>query len=215
MKDKQIKIAIADDHTLFRKGIIELINSFGEFQVIIDAVNGKELIDALKESAQLPDICIIDINMPVLNGYDTAYKIRHEWPEVKIMALSMLNEEFSVIKMLRSGANGYIIKDSEAIDLHRALIGIYEHPYYHSELVTTKMLYDLHQNDKKNSITEKEIEFLHHCCTELTYKQIANIMNVSPRTIDDYRDALFAKLKLKSRTALAIFALRTGLSNTE
>lgn len=137
---KAIKVAVADDHTVMRKGVIELINSFGEFHVVMDAVNGKELIEKMEAASELPDICILDINMPVRNGYETASHIKQHWPGVKILALSMLSEEFSVIRMLRNGASGYILKDCDPMELRRALLGVYSHSFYHSELLTNKFI---------------------------------------------------------------------------
>jgi two-component system, NarL family, invasion response regulator UvrY len=214
MSKNLIKVAIADDHTVMRKGIATLIDSFGDVRVILDAVDGEDLLNKLERANELPDICVLDINMPVMNGYDTAAAIRAKWDDMKILALSMINEEFSVVRMLRNGANGYIVKDCNPIDLHNALLGVYHNSFYHSELVTSKLLYNLFRNaSTAPAITEKEIEFLSYCCTDLTYKQIASKMNISPRTIDDYRDSLFKKLQIKSRTALAIFAIKLGFCN--
>ena len=211
MKKTQIKIAIADDHTIFRKAIIDMISAQGDGKVILDAINGKELIEKIERSPELPDVCIIDINMPVMNGYDTVLAIKEKWPTIKVLALSMINEEFSAIKMLRNGANGYIVKDCDPRDLHDAILGVYNNTYYHSELVTSRMIHSLQHNKDITNISEKEMELLKYSCSDLTYKQIAEKMHVSPRTIDDYRDALFAKLNVKSRTALALFALRMGV----
>lgn len=211
-----IKIAVADDHTVMRKGVIELINSFGEFKVIMDAVNGKELVEKMVSASTLPDICILDINMPVQNGYETAAQIKQRWPEIKILALSMLSEEFSVIRMLRNGASGYILKDCDPMELRRALLGVHNHSFYHSELLTNRLIMNLHKKDNRSAnLTDKETEFLSYCCKDLTYTKIAERMNVSPRTIEDYRDALFNKLNIKSRIALAIFSLRMGLCSPE
>ena len=217
MNEKNIiKVGIAEDHTVMRKGIISLINSFGDFYVTVDAVNGKDLIDKLLVSKDLPDVCILDINMPVMNGYETASFIREKWDDMKILALSMINEEFSVVRMLRCGANGYIVKDCNPIELRNALLGVHKDSFYHSELVTSKLIYDLFKkNNPSNNISDKEMEFLSYCCTDLTYKEIAEKMSVSPRTVDDYRDSVFKKLKIKSRTALAIFSIRMGLCNPD
>lgn len=210
--NEPIKIAIAEDHTVMRKGIIALIESFGNFKVIIDGIHGKDLIEKIKVSRELPDVVILDINMPVMNGYEASALIRENWPDMKILALSMINEEFSVVKMLRSGANGYIVKDCKPLELKNALLGVHKDSFYHSELVTSKLLYELlTNNNTAHNISAKEMDFLSFCCTDLTYKEIAAKMNVSPRTIDDYRDSVFKKLKIKSRTALAIFSMKMGL----
>ena len=209
-------MAIADDHTVMRKGIASLIDSFGDFRVVLDAVDGRDLIEKLEDAKEMPDICILDITMPVMNGFDTASVIRSRWSQIKILALSMINEEFSVVRMLRNGANGYIVKDCNPLELRNALLGVYKDSIYHSELVTSKLLFDLYRDKLPyNQLNEKELEFLSYCCTDLTYKEIALRMNVGHRTIDDYRDSLFKKLAIKSRTALAIFALRMGFCTPE
>lgn len=208
-----IKIAVADDHTILRKGVIELINAFGDFEVILDATNGRELITKIQQSAVLPDVCLIDINMPVLNGYETAEELRKTWPALKILALSMYNAEYTIIRMLASGANGYILKEADPIALREALIGVYENEYYYSEQLSGKMVHTLLEGKKlKMHITEKELQFLKHCCSELNYKEIAEKMFLSPRTVEGYRDALFEKLNIKTRTGLVIFALEMGLN---
>ena len=120
-----------------RKGIIALIESFGNFKVIIDGIHGRDLTEKIKISKELPDVVILDINMPVMNGYEAAALIRENWPDMKILALSMINEEFSVVKMLRSGANGYIVKDCKPLELKNALLGVHKDSFYHSELVTS------------------------------------------------------------------------------
>lgn len=210
MSQDIITVAIVDDHTIFRKAMIELINSFTNTKVVMDAINGKAFVENLEKMETLPNVCIVDINMSVQNGYETTAILKERWPEMKIIALSMINEEFSVIKMLRNGANSYIVKDCDPIDLYNAISGVHKNQYYHTEMVTSKIIHNITHNNKANIITEKEMELLKYICSDLTYKQIAEKMFVSPRTIDDYRDSLHAKLNVKSRTALALFALRMG-----
>ncbi|WP_276132708.1 response regulator transcription factor [Polluticoccus soli] len=202
-----IHLALADDHALFRKGLSELVTGFEGMHILFDAANGSELIEKLRSAKKLPDICILDINMPVMNGYETAEKIKAEWPNMKILALSMLDTEFNIIKMLKAGAGGYILKDAEPKELQKALLAIYSDGFYHSELVTSR----LRVKEGPLSLTDKEETFLGYCCTELTYRDIAERMNVSPRTVDGYRDILFAKLDVKSRTGLAMYAIKSGL----
>jgi DNA-binding NarL/FixJ family response regulator len=213
MKNNSIKIAIADDHTILRKGVIELINSFGPFEVIIDAVNGRDLLDQLEKSIVQPDICVIDINMPELNGYETALILRAQWPKIKILALSMYSNEYSIIKMLRNGAHGYILKETDPTELKDALLSVYHHSFYHSDLVSGRMMSKV--KDEAGSdlgISDRELEFLSLCSTDLTYKEIAEKMNLSPRTVEGYRDSLFHKLNIKSRPGLVVFANKIGLN---
>lgn len=209
----QITIAIADDHTILRKGVIELINSFGPFKVVIDAVNGKDLIEQLEAATTLPHVCVMDINMPELNGYETAAILKQRWPAIKILALSMYSNEYSIIKMLRNGAHGYILKETDPSELQEAILSIYQHSYYHSELVSGRMMSKVkaHENTELG-ISDRELEFLTLCATDLTYKEIAEVMNLSPRTVEGYRDSLFNKLNVRSRPGLVVFANKMGLN---
>jgi two-component system invasion response regulator UvrY len=210
--NKTINIAIADDHVLFRKGLSELIAGFDHMAVLFDVSNGKEMLDELRKAKHLPDICILDINMPVLNGYETAPLIRKEWPEMKMLALSMYDTEFNIINMIRAGADGYVLKDAEPRELQKALTAINEEGFYHSELVSGRALRGHSDRTAKLHFTDKEEQFLSYCSSDMTYKDIAEIMNVSPRTVDGYRDTLFAKLDIKTRTGLAIYAIKSGLA---
>lgn len=214
--NKTIRIAVADDHVLFRKGLEELVAGFEDMVVLTDASNGKELIEKLDNLPEKPDICIIDINMPVMNGYETARAIKKAWPEVKILALSMYDTEFNVIKMIRAGADGYVLKDAEPAELEKALNTIYTEGYYHSELISGRVLKaaaPVKEERNKVNITDKEEQFLSYTCSDFTYREIAEMMCVSPRTVDGYRDTLFAKLNIKTRTGLAIYAIKSGLVN--
>lgn len=208
-----IRIALADDHTMFRKGIAELLLGFGGFEILTDASNGRELIEKVEALPVPPDICLLDVNMPELNGYDTLAQMRQRWPGMKFLALSMYDHEFSIIKMLRNGANGYILKDSDPAQLKKALEDIYYKGFYHSELVSGRLISMLKQGTDYNQIqiSEREQQFLIHCCSELTYKEIAQLMKLSVRTVEGYRDGLFEKLGLKSRSGLVIYALKNGL----
>ncbi len=208
-----INIALADDHAILRKGVAEILSRFDNMAVIIEAGDGKELIAKLQAAGTLPDVCIVDINMPEMNGYETSVEIKKRWPQIKILALSMYDTELNVIKMLRSGANGYVLKDSDPEELRFAISEVYRHGFYHSELVTGRMLHILHDPDNKVNaeLNDRETAFLKLCCTELTYKEIADQMFLSPRTIDGYREALFKKLNITTRTGLAMYAIKAGM----
>ncbi len=208
-----IKIALADDHAILRKGVAEILARFEGFEVVLEAGNGKELLAKMEAAATLPDICIIDINMPEMNGYETTAAIKKAWPNVKVLALSMYDTELNIIKMLRNGANGYILKDNDPEDLRIAINEVHKNGFYHTELVTGRMLHLLHDAGSKVALDlpERELNFLKYCCTELTYKEIAEKMFLSPRTIDGYREALFEKLQTTSRTGLVMYAIKAGL----
>jgi len=214
---EQIKIALADDHNLFRKGMEELIEDFDNMEVLYSVPNGQELINKLS-SGKLPDVCLLDINMPELNGFETARKIKEQWPDIKILAVSVYDSEFNIIGMLRAGAGGYILKDAQPDVLRKAIEGIYENGFYHSELVTGKILHRMISQPQEVTTTqlnEKQVQFLKLCCTEMTYREIADSMGISHRTIDGFRDQLFEKLNIKSRTGLVMYALKTGIATLD
>lgn len=218
-KKQPIKITITDDHTLFRKGLGKILGAYPNIELLDESANGQELLDYLQKNKdnkdKMPDVCIVDINMPVLCGYDTVSMLKHKYDNIKVLALSMYDNEENIIKMLRSGANGYVLKDAEPKILVDAIERVQNEGFYHSDLITTEILRNSKADlDKgKQLLTEKELEFLKYCCTEKTYKEIADEMAVSERTVDGYRDRLFTKLKLRSRTGLVIYALRNGLAN--
>ncbi len=213
--NSKIKIALADDHTLFRKGVEELIADWDNMEVVLSECNGAELLKKLTAGNVMPDICILDINMPEMNGFETARAIKATWPHMHILAVSVYDTEFNVISMLRAGAGGYVLKDARPDALKAAIEGLYKNGFHHSELVTGRILHQLlSQTQEANtaSLNAKEVEFLKLCCTEMTYREIADIMGVSHRTIDNYRDQLFEKLAIKSRTGLVLYAIRTGIA---
>lgn len=217
MKSK-IKLALADDHNLFRMGVEELIEDFQNMEVVISVANGKELIHQLSVAVILPDVCLLDINMPQMNGFETAKYIKESWPDIKILAVSVYDSEFNVLGMMRAGASGYILKDTQPAILRVAIESLYKNGFYHSELVTGKILHQIISRAKDiNSLelTENEIKFLKLCCSEMTYKEVADVMCISHRTIDGYRDQLFTKLNIKSRTGLVMYALKTGIATLE
>jgi two-component system invasion response regulator UvrY len=210
------KIVLADDHVLLRNGLVGLVTNLG-FEVMFECNNGREFIDRL-DPQNLPDIVLMDINMPLMDGYETTLWLKKNYPLVHVLALTMYDDENSVIRMLRSGAKGYILKDADPRELRMAINSIMSKGFYHSEMVTGKLLHSIHQLDEAESDTrqvlhlnDREIQFLKLVSTEMTYKEIAHEMHLSPRTIDGYRDALFEKLELKSRTGLVLFAIKNGI----
>lgn len=210
------KIVLIDDHVLLRKGLANLIESFGDYRVLFQADNGKHFISQL-DPRNLPDIVLMDINMPVKNGYDTSMWLKENHPGISILALSMYDNENSIIRMFKAGAKGYVLKDCDPLELKNALIAISTKGFYYSDMITGKFLHSLTAEDnnterkKISQLTERETTFLKLACTELTYKEIAREMFVSPRTIDGYRDDLFEKLQVKSRVGLVLFAIKNGI----
>lgn len=205
-----IRIAIADDHTVMRSGLAELIRTLGDFEITMQVSNGAILLEELSRAEELPDICILDINMPELNGYDTTVQLKALYPELPVLALSMYENEFSIVKMLRCGAKGFLHKGADPEELMQAIKTVHSGSYFHSEMMLINTIRRSGGSQSMN-ITDRETEFLEHCCSDLSYKEIAVKMGVSLHTVHGYRDTLFSKLRLKSRTALAVYALKKGV----
>lgn len=209
---KKHSIAIVDDHLLFAQSLETLINSFDEYEVTFHANNGKVFIDYLQHQ-QPPDVVLLDINMPVMNGIETMEWLKKHKPNLKVIALSMDDSEETIIKMLRLGAKGYLLKDIHPATFKQALNDVIEKGFYYSDKVTTTLLDNI---DKKQivedlALKEREVEFLKLACTEMTYKEIAGSMFLSPKTIDGYRESLFEKLEVKSRIGLVLYAIKHGI----
>ncbi|MBS0030231.1 response regulator transcription factor [Chitinophaga sp. 22321] len=210
-------IAIADDHAMLRKGLEVVINLFPNHQVLFTASDGDDLIKQL-DPDHLPHIVLMDISMPGKDGYQTAEHLRLHFPDIKVLALSTLESEAAIIKMIKHGAKGYILKDADPSELKIAFDEIMSRGYYYNDLVTRKVMQSInHLVDEKNplpiftKLTEREIQFLKLACSEKTYQQIAKEMFVSERTVDGYRDALFKKLDISTRVGLVLFAIKNKL----
>ncbi len=211
-------IVLVDDHSLLRNGLAELVKSLGH-NVLFEANNGKDFIVKLNTKS-LPDLVLLDINMPEMDGYETAYWLKVNHPEINILALSMYDNETSIIRMLKCGAKGYILKDSEPAELKAAIHALMDKGFYYSDLVSGKLMHAINKMDDNGDglkslvpLNDRETDFLKYACTELTYKEIADKMFVSPRTIDGYRDALFEKLHVKTRVGLVMYAIKNGIVN--
>jgi DNA-binding NarL/FixJ family response regulator len=210
--NKDIKIVLVDDHVVLRNGLAGIINKLG-YKVLFECSNGKQLMQKLNNSNE-PDLVLMDINMPEMDGYQTTLWLQEHYPLVKVLALSMFDDEKAIIRMIRNGARGYILKDTETQELKNAIDSVLSKGFHYSDLVTGRLIHSIVQHDETNNIqdiNERESEFLKLACTEMTYKEIANEMHVSPRTIDGYRDDLFEKLNVKSRVGLVLFAIKNGL----
>lgn len=212
--NKKIQVAVADDHNLLRNALAKLINSFENYTVLFEADNGKEIKDKLSRHI-IPDIVLLDVNMPDMDGYETAQYLHKNYPQVKVLALSMFSDENIIIRMLKLGAKGYILKNAEPEELREALDSVFKKDFYLSEYISGKIVSglnkDLDRPRENMSLSDKEKELLKYMCSELSYKDIAGKMFVSPRTLDDYRNNIFEKTKVKTRVGLVIYAIRNGL----
>ena len=206
----KINIAIVDDHTLFRNGLAGLLNEFAELNLLFEAKNGVNLQEIIAKHPQLPDVILMDINMPEMDGYRTTSWLKATYPSIKVIALSMYDEDKAVMAMLKSGACGYILKDARPSELLEAIQTVHEKDIYLNEMVSGKLIHEALKNTPIN-FSNREMEFLKLCCSELTYKEIADMLFVSVRTVDNYRDSLFQKLGLKSRTGLVLYCIQQGI----
>jgi DNA-binding NarL/FixJ family response regulator len=210
-----INVALVDDHALLRSGLASVINSFGEYKVIFEADNGKQFIDRLKQN-EMPDVVLMDITMPEMDGFETTKWIKNNVPNIKVLVLSMLDDDNSIIRMLQNGAKGYILKDSKPDILRTALKEVSERGFFLNEIVSGKLMHLINKGEAKTTaqtinLTDKEIEFLKWCCTEKSYKEIAEAMEINPRTVETMRSNLFEKLETLSRVGLVMYAIRNGI----
>jgi two-component system, NarL family, invasion response regulator UvrY len=214
-----VKIALVDDHSLLRNGLASLINNLG-YSVLYECSNGQQLIDKVEKN-EAPDVILMDINMPEMDGFETTLWLKRNRPLVNVIALSMYDDETSIIRMIKNGARGYILKDTNPKELKLAIESVMAKGFYYSDLVSGKIVKrvrnegdeDEEGNNSKLAVklNERQIEFLKLAATEMTYKEIAEKMHVSPRTVDGYRDELFEKLNIKSRVGLVLFAIKNGI----
>lgn len=208
---KSYQIALVDDHVLVRNGLAGILNKIG-YQILFECSNGLELIENLKCS-QPPDLIMMDINMPQMDGYETTLWLRKNYPLLNVLALSMYDSEEAIIKMIRHGAKGYILKDIGTYELKQAIDAVIQKGFHYTELVTGRLIHSIshHEDDGVQTLSPKQQEFLKLVCTEMTYKEIAMEMHLSPRTVDGYREDLFEKLNVKSRVGLVLFAIKQGI----
>ncbi|MEO6540630.1 MAG: response regulator transcription factor [Ferruginibacter sp.] len=219
MKTNQLyKLILADDHILLRDALANLINKFEEFNVTAVAGNGKEVIECI-ENGTAVDMVLMDLNMPEMDGYEAAKWLVKNRPDINIVILTMYDSEIALIRLLQAGVNGFLKKDIHPAELKNALLTVAGGDFYYSNHTTVKLAtlfrktLSKQSNLERSMLNEAEIEFLKLASTEMTYKEIAQAMNLSPRHIDSYRDALFSKLDVKSRVGLVIYAVKNGIVN--
>jgi len=192
--------------------LIEIVSN--NYSIVFEADNGKDLQQKISKDNQ-PDIILMDIHMPDMDGFESVQWLNEHYPLVKILIVSMVQKEETIVKMLRMGVKGYLCKDVEPKELGEALHSVMNKGFYYTDFITGKLVHSLQNNydDKKNGVelmNEREIAFLKLACTEMTYNEIAAQMFLSPKTIDGYRNSLFEKLNIKSRVGLALYAVRNG-----
>lgn len=213
---KQTLIALVDDHTLIRNSVAALIDGFENCKVVLQAANGNDLIQQLK-SGVCPDVILLDLSMPELDGFDTAKWLHQYFPETHVLMLTMYNTELALIRLLQCGVKGFLRKDIYPSELKHAIDSVVQTGYYYSHDTTGKLVNLFRKGNQVNSALQKsslndiEITFLKLACTEFTYKEIAIEMKLNPRSVDNLRDTLFTKLDIKSRVGLVMYAIRHGI----
>jgi two-component system, NarL family, invasion response regulator UvrY len=214
----KIKIGIVDDHVLLRTALASLINNFETCQVVCQANNGQELIEKMTHN-QVIDVILLDLSMPVMDGFDTAVWLNKNHPNIHTLMLTMYDSEITLIRLLQVGIKGFLKKDIDPLELKFAINSVVREGYYYSTH-TAGRLANLFRNGFTESkklqdfiLNDQEIEFLKLACSDLTYKEIAQKMRLTPRTIDFFRDQLFLKFDVKSRVGLAMVALKNGIVN--
>ena len=218
MSKQPTNLALVDDHKLFRKGMRSLIEMVSDsYHIVFEADNGREMQTALRD-APLPEIILMDITMPGMDGFTSVRWLNQHYPDIKVLVVSMVEKEESIIHMLKLGVKGYLSKDVEPAVLGEALEAIKDRGFYYTDFITGRLVHSLQKNaaDKDPEtvpkLSEQEREFIRYACTEMTYQEIADQMFRSAKTVDSYRTALFDILGVKNRTGLLLYALRNGLA---
>jgi DNA-binding NarL/FixJ family response regulator len=205
---KKFTVVIVEDHTLLSQAISGIVDQFADFEVLYLCKNGSEFVKRIDFEKLIPDIVLMDVNMPIMNGIETTKWLTLNYPKVNVLALSVEEDENVILNMIRAGARGYLLKDVDKEILEIALLKIMDEGCYHSNTVANILVNSLKGSYDDTVLKDREIDFLKHVCSEKTYKEIADEMNLSPKTIDGYRDCLFVKLNVKNRVGLVLYAIK-------
>lgn len=211
----QIKIAIADDHALFREGLISLLKAYPEIKVVCQANNGRQLLEELKHNHT--DIILLDLEMPELDGIETIKRVRKKYPEIKIIVLTMHNEEGLIFDLMGKGANGFLPKDKSVELLIDAIYAVKEKDFYYSEPVSKAIVKGVRNNlsiqrsFKSTPLTDREIDIVKLICKQYNIREIAEILNVSTRTVESHRDNIMKKTGSKNIAGVVMHAIEHHL----
>ncbi|MDF2434220.1 MAG: hypothetical protein JWP44_3851 [Mucilaginibacter sp.] len=213
---KKIKLAIADDHKIFRNGLKATLEDCADFDLVFEASNGKQLIALLPSI--MPDVILMDIKMPEMDGIQTTAYVKQHFCRIKVLALSMFNEDKYIVDMMKAGASGYLLKNAEPEEIIEAISTVYEKDYYFNENLSVTLIKQLAGNTVAGNnaqsladFNEREIEVLKLVCQEYSNQEIADKIFLSVRTVEGYRARLFEKTHAKNLVGLVIFAVKTGI----
>lgn len=209
-----VSIFLIDDHAVVRLGLKSLIESMGPYKVIRQFDNGQDLVDAIPFD-EMPDLMILDLTMPVMDGKETVKRLRELNINIPILILTLETDEQTIIELFRMGIRGYLPKSSTADVLKKAIDDVTQTGYYHNEILIKALTAAPEEKHHQPLVypTEREAEFLKLVCDEqeYTYEQIAHMMGISRRTVDGHRESLFEKFNIKSKTGLVLFAIKAGI----
>ena len=211
---RPIKVAIADDHALFRAGVKTALSVRKDIEMIAEADNGMQLLNLLKHIE--PDVILLDIQMPLMDGITTLPEIRKLYPEIKVIILSMHNDHSMISKLMEVGANSYLTKNSDSETIYQAIKTCYEQEFFFNDLTNKALLSGLRTKKTDHSpediqLNDKELRILKLMCEEKTTKEIADIVDISPRTVEAIRDKLKTKTGAKSMAGLVMYAVKNKL----
>lgn len=211
--DPLIHIAIADDHTTYLQAISKFINEWEECRVILQAGNGKELMERL-HPGNLPDLVITDLNMPQMNGYEIIRELKKKYPDIKFLVLSMFQDKESMLLLLKAGAQGYACKNDDLAEIRKAILRVMNKGYYFADKAMARLCRQIMETGNMSGIdalSDEEISYLKYICTGKTYKEIASAMGITLRQCEYFRTRLFTRFISCSRTDLAIQSLKKGV----
>ena len=213
---KQLKVYIADDHTLFRKAMVNLLRSFERVVDVKDAENGKELLTLIKY--EVPDVVIVDLQMPVMDGAETSSQIIQKYPDLKIIILTMHDSNKFILHMMELGVHAFLLKNTEPDELEKAIYAVADKDFYHNELVASVLRKNVKEKKsgqrplfQQAELTEREKEILLLICQELTMKEIGQRLFLSENTVRNHRVNIMEKVGVNNIVGLVKFAYDTGV----